>query len=304
MQTIHQSPARQLLLAASLAAAICGGLTSSNAADALSLPPLTTASDNPRLPGKFVWADLVTDDVPAACKFYSGLFGWTLNDYGGYIIARNDDRPLGGIFYRKRPTDQKAEPRWFGYMSVPNVEKAKKAVAANGGRVLAEPKKMPDRGEQAVFADAEGAIFGVIKSSAGDPEDFAADPGDWIWIQLFSHDSKKATDFYRAVGGYTMIQNTETNKMNDYVLVSDGYARAVVGTIREENKTSFRPTWMLFVRVKDISESVAKAKELGGKVTFPPKPEVFGGKVAIVNDPTGAAIGLLEWSDEVIKGGR
>ena len=50
------------------------------AAKAPELPPLTTASGNPRLPGKFVWADLVTDDVPAARKFYAGLFGWTFRD--------------------------------------------------------------------------------------------------------------------------------------------------------------------------------------------------------------------------------
>jgi hypothetical protein len=33
------------------------------------LPPLTTVPGSPRLPGKFVWADLVTDDVAAARKF-------------------------------------------------------------------------------------------------------------------------------------------------------------------------------------------------------------------------------------------
>ena len=46
-----------------------------------------------------------------------------------------------------------------------------------GGRVLAPPQKMPKRGEQAVFADPEGALFGVVKSSSGDPEDFLAEPG-------------------------------------------------------------------------------------------------------------------------------
>ena len=30
------------------------------------LPPLTTVEKNPRLPGKFIWADLVTDDVAKA----------------------------------------------------------------------------------------------------------------------------------------------------------------------------------------------------------------------------------------------
>jgi len=75
-----------------------------------------------------------------------------------------------------------------------------------------EPQQFPKRGEQAVFTDAEGAMFGVVKSSSGDPEDFLADPGDWIWIQLLSRDAKKASKFYRAVGGYDIVENTTSNR--------------------------------------------------------------------------------------------
>src|SRR5262245_11723679 len=56
------------------------------AADPPPLPPLTTVSGSPRLPGKFVWADLVTDDVAAAQKFYGQLFGWTFREAGGYVL--------------------------------------------------------------------------------------------------------------------------------------------------------------------------------------------------------------------------
>lgn len=278
--------------------------TSQNfAADAPTLPPLSTVSGNPRLPGKFVWADLVTDDVPAAQKFYGGLFGWTFRNLGNYTIAANDERPLCGMFQRPRPADPNAKPRWLGYISVSSVERAKKAVTRAGGRVLAEPRKFPDRGEQAVFADAEGALFGVIKSSSGDPEDFLPDPGDWIWIQLMSRDGRKAAEFYRTIGGYEVIENTSSNKLSDYVLASEGYARATVRTIQTDDG-KVRPTWLPFVRVQNVGESVAKAKQLGGKVLIEPDPEIFNGKVAVVADPTGAAIGLLEWSAELAKGGQ
>ena len=78
-----------------------------------------------------------------------------------------------------------------------------------GGRVLAAPRTLPKRGEQAVFADGEGALFGVMKSASGDPPDFMADPGDWIWIQLLSRDAKKAAEFYRTVGGYEVTENMD-----------------------------------------------------------------------------------------------
>src|SRR6478609_1434128 len=147
------------------------GFGSAPAAEKLELPPLTTASST-RLPGKFVWADLVTDDVPTARKFYARMFGWTFRDVGNYSIAANDERPLAGMFQRPRPANGEAKPRWFGYVSVKSVRRAQDAVTQAGGKVVAAPQKLPRRGEQAVFTDPEGAVFGVIRSQGGDQMDF------------------------------------------------------------------------------------------------------------------------------------
>ncbi len=293
----------RLILRRLLAALLLGSCSSLAAADGPALPPLTTVSGSPRLPGKFVWADLVTDNVAAAREFYAHLFGWTFRDVGGYVIAANDERPLCGMLQRPRPKDQPGKPRWLGYISVSNVDRAKQVVTGAGGKVLAEPQKFPRRGEQAVFADAEGAVFGVVKSSSGDPQDFQADPGDWVWIQLLSRDGRKAAEFYRKVGGYEVVANIETNRLSDYVLTSEGYARATVRTLRTGDER-IRPTWLPFVRVQNASDSVAKAKQLGGKGLIEPKPELFEGRVAVIADPTGAVIGLLEWPERLAKGGR
>ena len=51
-------------------------------------------------------------------------------------------------------------------------------------------------------------------------------------------------------------------------------------------------------------QSVEEAKQYGGKVLLEPKSDMLEGKVAVVADPTGAAVGLLEWSDSLLKGGR
>ncbi len=281
---------------------LCGDHLPSLFAGSPVLPPLTV-SGSPRLPGKFVWADLVTDDVPVAANFYQQLFGWRFQAVGNYMMALNDERPLCGMFQRPRPKGQPAQPRWFGYISTDSVGRAERAVTRLGGRVLAAPRKFPKRGEQAVFADPEGAVFGVIKSSSGDPEDFLPEPGDWIWIQLLSRDARQAADFYRGVAGYDVVANTTSNRLSDYVLVSEGYARGTVRSIPAGN-AQVHPTWLPFVRVTNVSESVARAKELGGKVLIAPKPELFEGKVAAVADPTGAAIGLLEWSHQQMKGGQ
>ena len=297
----HTHPPRVwslILLAGFLATGI-----SSRAAEAV-LPPLTTVSGNPRLPGKFIWADLVTDDVPAARNFYNRLFGWQFLNAGGYYVAMNDSHPICGLFQKPRPADNPAaKPRWFGYISVPNVKKAEQKIIKAGGRTILPPQNFPKRGEQAVFADPEGAIFGVIKTSSGDPEDFLGGPGDWIWIQLLSRNAQKAGEFYSAVAGYDVVETTESERLNDYVLVSKGFARATVRNLRTESK-DVNPTWLPYVRVENVQETVRKAKELGGAVLVEPKPELFNGRVAVISDPTGAAIGILNWDAELMKGGR
>lgn len=294
-----------------MAAALWVATSALGAADASPLPPLTTVPGSPRLPGKFVWADLVTDDVPAARRFYAGLFGWSFVEAGDYTIARNGERPLGGLFHRARPKDRpEARPRWFGYLSVSNVKAAERAVLEAGGKTLTPPRKVPRRGEQAVFRDPEGAVFGVVKSSAGDPPDFLARPGDWIWIQLLSRDARRAAEFYRTVGGYDILEQTGGEATNDpllarhdLVLASRGYARATIRQLRAD-RGEVRPTWLPFVRVQSVQAAIARARELGGQVLVEPRPALLEGKAAVVADPTGAAVGLLEWDEQQLEKGR
>lgn len=267
------------------------------------VPPLSTTSGGKRIPGKFVWADLITDDLPTATRFYGGLFGWRFQPiHSAYVVAAMDERPLAGILQRSAPKDRPAKPRWFGYLSVSDIDRVTAVVTNSGGRVVAPREKVPRRGEQAVYTDPEGALFGVIRSSSRDPEDFLASPGEWIWIQHMTRVGRRAAEFYSRVGGYRIVENTSSNRLSDYVLISRGFARATVRTLPEAVK-DVEPTWLPFIRVANIGESVARSQELGGRVTIAPAPNFLEGRVAVIADPTGAAIGLFEWSDDLVKKG-
>ena len=47
-------------------------------------------------PGKFVWQDLVTQDVAEARAFYGALFGWTFREGDRYIQVLHEGEPIGG----------------------------------------------------------------------------------------------------------------------------------------------------------------------------------------------------------------
>ncbi|MCZ7640807.1 MAG: hypothetical protein M5U12_34980 [Verrucomicrobia bacterium] len=122
-------------------------------------------------------------------------------------------------------------------------------------------------------------------------------------MQLLSHDARNAAEFYRAVAGYEIVENTRGDRINDFVLTSKGYARATIRSLPEAG-AKVQPTWLPFVRVAKVPDAVVRTRELGGTILFEPRSEYLDGRVAVVADPTGAAIGLLEWSEDLLQGGR
>ncbi len=49
-------------------------------------------------------------------------------------------------------------------------------------------------------------------------------------------------------------------------------------------------------RVIDAAQAAGKAVSLGGRILVEPHEDRHGGKVAVIADPAGAPIGLMEWS--------
>jgi len=159
-----------------------------------------------------------------------------------------------------------------------------------------EPRSYLRRGRQAVFADPEGAVFGVLASSSGDPSDSLAAPGEWIWSSLHAQDPDKDAAFYQALFGYDVFDVPSDDGLDHVILSTDDYARASINALPSHSSRR-HPHWLNFVRVVDAVDVAAKAVALGGRVLVEPHIDRHGGKVAVVADPTGATFGLMEWSD-------
>src|SRR5512139_1527423 len=280
-------------LAASLVA--CAAATS-HAADRY-WPPIVDPATGQHTPGRWVWGDLVTADVAAAADFYGKVFGWTFETYGGdddrdtYTLALADGLPIGGMVYDKRAMKGKTpSARWIGLISVAAVKTAAAAVKAGGGQVVTPATMLGERGETAVFKDPEGVLFGVVNSKNGDPPDYAGDVNEWYWIDLWSADVERAAQFYRSAIGYETRPIAEDGPRSGVHLVSGGFARA--GIMQKHNKQT-TSTWLPYIRVADVAASAAAARAAGGKVVLEPI-AMNRATVAIVADPTGAPVGIVQ----------
>ncbi len=272
---------------------------------AADLPPLAdTTPQGDHFPGKFVWADLFTGDPAAAQAFYTGLFGWraatierpTPSGTRTYVVLSNGGEPVAGIGHRS-PRRAGAAGLWIGYVSVPDVTKALAAATAGGGRVLFPAKDLPRRGTQAIFVDPEGAELGLLHSTSGDPGEYAPDPGDWTWAQLFARDPAAEGRFYGSVTGWEALPNARSSQPEAFVFASGGYSRGRVGPLSPA--PGARPGWLLFVRVTDVKAAAAKAAALGGRVLVAPGDTPTAYWRAVVADPTGAVIGLVQLQQTV-----
>ena len=181
-------------------------------------------------PGKLIWAELVTPDLAAAERFYGGLFGWTFHDIRTdntvYPVARLGDAPVAGLVQRAVQPDRPAQPAWLAFLSVPSVHEAGQVIVAQGGKELSAPRAYRPRGQQAMYADPQGAVFAVLNSHSGDPPDVLAAPGEWIWSAFLARDPGSTAAFYQDVFGFEVFELPSDARGEHLVLASEQFARA------------------------------------------------------------------------------
>jgi predicted enzyme related to lactoylglutathione lyase len=281
-------------LSALLACMLCG---TALAALPFNLPPINDPASSEHHVGKVIWADLVTPNLVAAEIFYGGLFGWTFQDIhtvdSDYAIAIVDGRPIAGLLQKAIPADRR-QPTWLTFIAVRDVDAARQIALSHGAKSVYEARTYPQRGRQAVLSDPQGAVFAMLASTSGDPPDYLAAPGEWIWSSVFARDTHQDAGFYKAVFGYDVFDLPSDDGAQHAILSSDEYARAGINTLPPGHRL---PHWLNFIRVVDAGESSAKAVALGGRVLVEPYVDRDGGKIAVIADPMGAPIGLMEWTD-------
>lgn len=243
--------------------------------------------------GKFVWFDLLTNDVPGTKRFYGELFNWEFegepSDDSFYATIKKNGTLIGSVIYLKRTDEKVSESRWLSYLSVPDVDRAVDHVRNGGGVVLKEPRDFPDRGRIAIVRDPQGAILALLRAKGGDPPDSDLAIGEWMWNELWTTDVDAAITFYKTLAGFKHetidLPMGETYRQ---LKLADRIRAGVVPIPWKDVK----PNWLPYVAVSDISATLAHAKALGGKVLLEPDDTIRGDSVAVIADPSGAALAI------------
>ena len=252
--------------------------------------------------GRFVWHDLVTPDVEGAKAFYAELLGWTYVNFTGPdgapapegmppypMIVAGGAMPQGGIMAPMMPG---IPPHWIGHVALPDVDGVAAKAAAAGGKVAMGPFDIPGVGRNAIVGDPAGAHFGVI-TFAG--EGMSVPEGDrpagsFVWDELVTTDVPGAKEFYAGVTGWGA---RDWDGPVPYAMFTAGDASAA-GLMARPPEMQAPPAWIAYVNVDDVDAAVAKVTALGGMIHAGPFPVPTIGRIAVIGDPQGAVLGLIQ----------
>jgi len=120
-------------------------------------------------------------------------------------------------------------------------------------------------------------------------------PGTFTWVELATTDQTAAKSFYMSLFGWT--ENTQPIGPNDFYTIFkiNGRAAAAGYTMRADERAMGIPShWNLYIAVANADESAKQAAELGAKVLAPPFDVMDAGRMAVIQDPTGAIFQLWQ----------
>jgi predicted enzyme related to lactoylglutathione lyase len=113
--------------------------------------------------------------------------------------------------------------------------------------------------------------------------------GEFSWNELVSNNVAGAQKFYTSLFGW---QAEAFPAAPGYTLFKQG--DAMVGGLMQCPKPGIPSHWLPYVTVDDVDASTAKAKSLGAQVVMEPFEVATVGRIAVLIDPQGAAVGLFK----------
>jgi len=246
----------------------------------------------------FIWYELMTTDVDAAQKFYGHVLGWKAMDSGqadiNYRILMAKDEGIGGMMAIPIETvSMGMKPIWFGYINVPDVDKAIRQITAVGGLVQWPATDIPNVGRIARMTDPQGVGFYIMTPTGEGKSTAYAEgvSGHCSWNELRTSDGKAGLRFYSEQFGWTNTRNMDMGPMGTYHVFSAGSGD--IGGMMTMSPECQTPMWLYYFCVDDIQEAMGRVVAAGGVVTFGPQQVPGGGWIIHATDPQDCKFALV-----------
>jgi hypothetical protein len=118
-------------------------------------------------------------------------------------------------------------------------------------------------------------------------------PGTFCWIDLTTSDAAAAKKFYGELFGWSLVDNPVGPEMVYSMSQIDG--KDVAGLYQQgPQEQGIPPHWNSYVSAASAADIVTKAKAAGGTALMEAADVLDFGRMAVIQDPTGAVVGVWE----------
>ncbi|HUI42795.1 MAG TPA: VOC family protein [Terriglobia bacterium] len=120
-------------------------------------------------------------------------------------------------------------------------------------------------------------------------------PGSFCWIELATTNQPAAKAFYAGLFGW-QAEDMPMGPTDFYTMFRlEGRDAGAAYTLRPEQRSQgVPPHWMLYVAVESADAAAERAAQLGGKVLAPAFDVFNAGRMAVLQDPAGAAFSVWQ----------
>ena len=120
-------------------------------------------------------------------------------------------------------------------------------------------------------------------------------PGAFCWLELSTTDQNADKGFYSSLLGWAS-QDFPMGPNDFYTMFQlEGRDTAAAYTMRPEQRSQgVPPHWMIYIAVESADNAASRVAQLGGKLLAPPCDVYDIGRMAVVQDPTGAVFALWQ----------
>lgn len=120
-------------------------------------------------------------------------------------------------------------------------------------------------------------------------------PGSFSWADLGTTDQNAAKAFYGEILGWTANEMPMGDGQTYSMMQKNGLDAGGIAMQQPGAKAmGAPPAWTNYVTVENADDAVAKAASLGGNVLMPAMDVMEAGRMAVLQDPTGAVFAVWQ----------
>lgn len=118
--------------------------------------------------------------------------------------------------------------------------------------------------------------------------------GTVVWVDLSTTEVDQAIHFYERLFGWRYAE--QDTEMGTYVVarVDAGDVGGMMAQPPDDTAAGVPPSWSVVVGDDHLETTLARTRELGGSVPQAPMSIPGGARIAVIADPTGAALALMQ----------